>query len=188
MSYLNKKAFTLIELMISITIVVLLTLTAYAPYNYYQNKAKLKISVREVSQALHEARNMAVNWVIWLNSNVSVWVYMESGLTNNQLKFYSYPYDIENTDIFYEETSDIKLLKKIELDKGVQVDDISWKENILFYFQAITWSWYYYTWDWPSRSSLVEDTIDINLSYKWSSSDTLKRKVSYFTSTNITDY
>lgn len=188
MSYLNKKAFTLIELMISITIVIILTLIAYAPYNYYQNKAKLKISVREVSQALHEARNMAINWVIWTNSNVSVWVYMESWISNNAINFFSYPYDIENMNISYNQNSEIKLLKSLQLDKWIQIDNISWKSNLLFYFSAITWSWYYYTWQWPSRFNLNQEVLDINLSYKWSNSDTLKRKLSYFTTTNITDY
>jgi prepilin-type N-terminal cleavage/methylation domain-containing protein len=49
-----KKGFTLIELLISITIVTILTMATYAPYNYYQNKAKLKVSTREISQILYE--------------------------------------------------------------------------------------------------------------------------------------
>jgi prepilin-type N-terminal cleavage/methylation domain-containing protein len=56
-----KFGFTLIELMITITIIVVLTMMTYAPYNYYQNKAKLKITLRQVSQLLYESRNMAVN-------------------------------------------------------------------------------------------------------------------------------
>jgi len=51
---ITKKAFTLIELMIAITIVVILTMATYAPYNYYQNKAKLKVTTREISQILYE--------------------------------------------------------------------------------------------------------------------------------------
>jgi prepilin-type N-terminal cleavage/methylation domain-containing protein len=58
---IKKSAFTLIELMITITIIVVLTMVTYAPYNYYQNKAKLKVSLREIGQLLYEARNMAVN-------------------------------------------------------------------------------------------------------------------------------
>jgi len=57
----GKLGFTLIELMIAIVIMVILTMTAYAPYNYYQNKAKLKVTAREISQLLYESRNMAVN-------------------------------------------------------------------------------------------------------------------------------
>ncbi|MFC1798000.1 prepilin-type N-terminal cleavage/methylation domain-containing protein [Patescibacteria group bacterium] len=58
---ITKKAFTMIELMITITIIGILTMVTYAPYNYYQNKGKLKITAREVSQLLYEARNMAIN-------------------------------------------------------------------------------------------------------------------------------
>jgi prepilin-type N-terminal cleavage/methylation domain-containing protein len=57
----TKKAFTLIELIITITIVAILTMLSYAPYNYYQNKSKLKITTREISQLLYESRNIAVN-------------------------------------------------------------------------------------------------------------------------------
>jgi hypothetical protein len=39
----------------------MLVLATYTPYNYYMNKAKVKSASREISQALYEARNMAIN-------------------------------------------------------------------------------------------------------------------------------
>jgi hypothetical protein len=47
--------------MIAITIVAFLMIASYAPYSYYQNKAKLKVATREISQVLYEAKNMAIN-------------------------------------------------------------------------------------------------------------------------------
>jgi Tfp pilus assembly protein FimT len=47
--------------MIAITIIVILTMITYAPYSYYQNKASLKVTAREISQLLNESRNMAIN-------------------------------------------------------------------------------------------------------------------------------
>jgi prepilin-type N-terminal cleavage/methylation domain-containing protein len=57
----NKLAFTLIELVIAMTIFFILVTMSYIPYNYYINKAKIRTSIREISQSLYEARNMAIN-------------------------------------------------------------------------------------------------------------------------------
>jgi len=41
---MQKKAFTLIELLIVITIATILMMMAYAPYNLYTNKTKVKLT------------------------------------------------------------------------------------------------------------------------------------------------
>jgi prepilin-type N-terminal cleavage/methylation domain-containing protein len=61
MKFLQKKAFTLIELLIAITIFFILTLITYVPYNFYMNKVKVRNTIKEISQSLYEARNMAIN-------------------------------------------------------------------------------------------------------------------------------
>lgn len=184
-----KKAFTLIELMITITIIVILTMVSYAPYSYYQNKAKLKVTTREVSQLLYEARNMAVNWAIWNNWNVSIWVYFDTNIyENNKIKVFSYPHNINNLDITYIEWWNVKLLKTLILKKWVQVDNIWGKTNLLFVFDSITWDLKYYNWLQWLRTAVNEDIIDINFSFKGSSSENLNKTIKYFTSTNIIDY
>jgi len=45
--------------MIAITIVVILSVVTYVPYNHYQNKAKLKLASREISQGFYEAKTIA---------------------------------------------------------------------------------------------------------------------------------
>jgi Tfp pilus assembly protein PilE len=47
------------EFLVASTIVVLLTLMTYVPYSHYQNKAKIKIASREISQSFYESKNMA---------------------------------------------------------------------------------------------------------------------------------
>lgn len=185
----TKRAFTLIELVISITIIVILTMVSYAPYNYYQNKAKLKVTTREVSQLLYESRNMAVNWVVWTLWNMSIWVYFDTSVSwNNQIKVFSYPHDIIHLDITYLEWWDVKLIKTLVLKKWIQIDDIESMDNLLFVFDAITWDLKYYNWIWWSRNIIVENNISINFSYKGSSSPNLNRTINYFTNTNIIDY
>ena len=186
-----KFGFTLIELMITITIIVVLTMMTYAPYNYYQNKAKLKITLRQVSQLLYESRNMAVNWAVWTSWNISIWVYFDnSSFEKNIVKVFSYPHDIDIVDINNIEWWDIKLLQTITLQDWIQIDYIDTKPNMLFVFDAITWNLKYYTWKLDKRENYIDNDnqISINFSYKWSNSDNLKKEIIYFTSTNIIDY
>ncbi len=189
---ITKKAFTLIELMIAITIVVILTMATYAPYNYYQNKAKLKVTTREISQILYEWRNMAVNWAVGESHNISIWVYFEtSALEKNKVKIFSYPFDIINNDIKYEEWPNVKLLKTLKLQKWIEINDIEGYNNMLFVFDAITWELNYHNWENWNRvliNSPKPDIVSIEFSYKNSSSENLRRSIKYFTSTNIIDY
>ena len=185
----NKKAFTLIELMIAITIIVILTLASYAPYNYYQNKAKLKVATREISQFLYESRNMAVNWAISSSWNISIWVYFDSSVNwKNKIEAFSYPHDIDILNITNQVWWDIKILKTLLLQKGVQVDNVDTMNNFLFFFNSIDWNLTYYSWNWVVRDNISSDKISINLSYMWSTSENMQRTINYFTSTNLIDY
>jgi prepilin-type N-terminal cleavage/methylation domain-containing protein len=67
----KNKAFTLIELMVAITIFFVMLGAAYAPYQYYMNKAKVRNTMKEISSSLYEARNMAVNGTT-SGSNISI--------------------------------------------------------------------------------------------------------------------
>jgi type II secretory pathway pseudopilin PulG len=57
----NLKAFTLIELLVAISIFFALVITTYIPYAFYQNKAKVNITIKDISQSINEARNLAIN-------------------------------------------------------------------------------------------------------------------------------
>lgn len=191
-----KKGFTLIEMMIAITIVAILSLTTYAPYSYYQNKAKLKITAREISQLLYESRNMAINWALSNSWNVSIWVYFDnSSLLNNTIKVFSYPYDSDEININNMEWWNTKLIRSLILQPWVQIDwfNISGlpdpdKTNLLLFFNSINWDIKYYTWN-PSKNNISGiEKLSIKFSYKWSTSPNLQKTIDYFTKTNITDY
>jgi prepilin-type N-terminal cleavage/methylation domain-containing protein len=57
----NIKAFSLLELIVVITLIGIMLLATYAPYSYYQTKAKVRMTIRDVAQSIYEARNMAIN-------------------------------------------------------------------------------------------------------------------------------
>lgn len=184
-----KKAFTLIELMISITIVVVLTMATYAPYSYYQNKTKLKVTTREISQLIYEWRNMAMNWSVGETWNSMIWIYFDSKeAEKNSIKLFSYPFDIEKINIDRIEKEDIKFIKSLVLQKGVEIDSIWGKDNLLFTFDAISWKSSYYTWIDNIKKDFEKDVVNINFSFKNSTSENLKRTIKYYTSTNIIDY
>lgn len=185
----QKKWFTLIELMVAITIIGILSIMSYSPYSYYQNKASLKVTAREVSQLLYESRNMAINWAIWNQWNVSIWVYFDTSSTlNNQIKVFSFPHDMDKLNILNSEWWDIRLLKTLTLKKWILIDKIEDKKNLLFFFDSITWELSYYNWISWTRNNVTDDIVSINFSFKWSTSPNLNKTINYYTNTNIIDY
>lgn len=188
MIFYNKKAFTLIELIISITIFFILVMMTYLPYNFFMNKQKVRNTTKEISQSLYEARNMAINWLS-NDSNKSVWIYFDN-TKENLIQFFSYPHTFTWSDIKNQLTTDIELIKSYKLIEWMWIKNINGKDNWLFFFDAITWKWKYYTFNnmWI-KEDFTWNEIEINFSYKnasiWSS---LSWKIKYFINTNIVDY
>lgn len=188
----NKKfAFTLIELVIAITIFFMLVTMTYAPYNYYINKAKIRTSIREISQSLYEVRNMAINWA-YSNSNISVWLYIDAEGNSNKLQFFSYPFLYTWAQITNILSPDIKLIKTYDLQPNINIIDIDWYTKGLFLFESITWNGLYYYWDSTgtrNNINIADNEIKINLSYKWAPIwSPLAWELIYYTNTNIVDY
>lgn len=193
LSWRKNAWFTLIEMMVVITIFSILLLSSYVPYSYIQNKTLLKMGTKDISQSIYQARNLAINGLENENkNNASVWVYFDT--TNpEKIIYYSYPFSIEEQDIVPEENENIKKIKEIVLPKWVQIDDVSWKNKFLFFFDAITGKWTYYYWEVGSTVKSKIDTalqkdIIIDLSFKWSTSSNLQKQIIYYTPTHIIDY
>jgi len=51
----------LIELLLASTLFFILVIMTYANYAFYQNIARVKLSLKEISQSINTAKNMAVN-------------------------------------------------------------------------------------------------------------------------------
>ena len=188
----NPLWFSILELILAITIMSMLITLTYIPYKYYNDKAILKQWSKLISQSLYEARNLAVNGYKETN-NRSIWLYFESGEINT-LKFFSYPFsNDENTALIKAiEWNDINLIKKIDLPEWLQISWINNEAKFLFYFTAIKWKWKYLYWD-----NLLNDTppsedygqtIEIITWLKWATTWILTKKITYYTETNIVDY
>jgi len=57
----QPNAFSLLELIVVITIIGIISMAAYLPYAHHQKKVLVKQAAREVTQSLSDARNLAIN-------------------------------------------------------------------------------------------------------------------------------
>lgn len=179
---LNSKWFTLIELLIASTLFFMLVIMTYANYAFYWNIAKVKLSLKEISQSIADARNMAINWFYknWVNQ--SVWIYFDTN-NNNTIKYYTFNY---NSWILLNEEN---LFKQKKLQEKVWINNISWKDNVLIYFSSIYWvpSLFYFDIAGNLRNFDVEE-LDFSVSFNWNSNFPLKRELKYIKNTNVVDY
>ncbi|MDD3793756.1 MAG: prepilin-type N-terminal cleavage/methylation domain-containing protein [Candidatus Gracilibacteria bacterium] len=186
---LSKKAFTLIELLVSITIIIILSLMTYLPYSHYQNKAKLKLASREISQSFYEAKNMAISGIKDISSNKSVGLYLTTEAGNsNKLIFFVYPYDIDELLINNVESSQVNILKTKLIQDGININNLNGYDNLLFFFDSITGKSKVYTFTSSGKSEVDLDKIIISFSYKNAISSTLNKQIIYYKNTNIIDY
>ena len=170
---LHKRAFTLIELMVVMTIMIILTWVMYTPFAHYQTKQKVKNSAKIITQALNDARNSAIYWILNSTStwNLDIWVKIKNWEDN--LKIYWYPY---NKTIINYEKSDY-LLEEIKLESWVEITS-SWG---LYLYKAITWSWIYKNVDITNNKS------KISVWFKWATTWTMTKNIEYYTKTYISD-
>lgn len=175
----NQVWFTLIELLIVITIMLIISLTVFAPYAHYMNKAKIKYTNKELSQVIYEAKNMAKNWSVSYSWNVSVGIYFEK----DAYSLYSYKHDIANINITPENG---QLIRKYMLQPWVQIDNFAWENKWIIFFRSITWSGMILAGN--SYSVVWNNELLIDFSYKWSQNDSLKNSLQYFQDTQIVDY
>ncbi len=186
---IKSRAFTLIELTVVIAIICILAWATYINYSYYQNKISLKVTSKDITQALYNSRNMAINWLDYNSWNLSVGVYFDSAPTsNNKLTFFSYPYNFDFSSLDPVLDSKVKKIKDIVFQPWVQIDSVENYDKFLFVFNAITWSWNYYYWNSPSKSIFIWNQINLKISFKWATSPMLIKNIKYITSTNIVDY
>ncbi len=167
-------AFTLIELMIVMTIIGIISLATYMPYAHHQKKVLVKQWAKQLSQSIAESRNLAIHWLDTGSWNVYVWIYFASGAT--QLDYYA---STNNLDILSLPSNPYKVKK---LPVWVQVDSIAGSSDaVLMSFAPITGSWYISLWS-------AWDEIDIQISYKWANSPVLQKNIRYYRKSNISDY
>lgn len=175
-----KQAFTLVELLIVITIMVMLTLAAYAPYQMYQTKQKVRNSAKIVAQTLYDARGMAINWTTnSVDSNMSIGVVIETS---------SWTISIQELDSTGTPQSAIEERKLTPWVKISTLDAWWWTtpSKLIFKFWAITWSWSYSMWN-PSESDFTWNKLNIMVWFQWADTWLMTQSVDYYTKTYVAD-
>lgn len=159
-------------------------------FAYSQNKMNLKLTAKDISQALYNARNMAINWLDSSSWNVSVWVYFDNSDENkSKISFFSYPFDLDVSSTDFINTDKKKLIKEIKFYKSIELNNVAQKDRFVFLFNAISWSWqYYYRDSNPIKKSYTWEDIDIKISFKWATTPNLTKDIKYIIGTNIIDY
>jgi len=110
----NLKAFTLVELVVAISIFFAMVIATYIPYAFYQNKAKVNITIKNIAQSINEARNFAINWlekevvvrdtstvpttITKVKKNLNVWILFNKE-DKNQIQIFAYPYDMPYNEV-----------------------------------------------------------------------------------------
>lgn len=185
----TKSAYTLIELIVVISIIMFLTVMTYVPYNFYSNKEKVRLWAKEISQTLSEARNMAINWLSNSSSNLKIWIYFDKN-AGNKIRYLSYPYSFSGTYKIEEDlTQNIRLIKEKEIPEFISINKINDKENMLFLYDSITWDISLKTINsWLAQTYTSTWILEINFWFKWADSGPLTKTVKYNTKTFITDY
>lgn len=178
----TKQWFTLIEFLIAMTIFFIIVIMTYVNYAYFSNIAKVKISLKEISQSINEARNMAISWFDknWVNQ--SMWVYFDLN-QNNTIQLYSFDY---NSGILLNSTH---LLKERKIQSNIWIDSIGWKNKVMIYFSSIDAKPEIYYFDLSGVKNIFPDSeLEFSISFKWATNFPLKRELKYFKNTNVVDY
>lgn len=169
----NQKWFTLIELLIVITISFILMTLTFANYNYYQNVAKVKLGAKEVSQSISESRNAAIAWWQKDGINQKVGVYFEQW--KSDILYYNFAFNSGAV------IAPIYLMKQEKLPDGVSITS----SGTFIVFSSVFGTGWIYDTSWKLLSE--KDAV-IELTYKNATSSNLKRQVKYNSVTNTIDY
>jgi len=169
----NKNAFTLIEILVAMTMMIILTMAAYIPFSHYQQKQRVRNSAKIITQTLYDARSDAIYWRASNTWNLDIWVLFKQNATN--LKVYWFP--IKDTISNYLNPDNKYLLEKISLEPWVQISSSWW----LFLFKAITWSWVY------KNFTINSNKIELSVWLKWAKHWIMSKKIEYFVNTYISD-
>ncbi len=183
---INYKWFTLIEIIIVISIIWIMMTMVYTPYNLFQRKAEVRIASKSISKTISESRNMAIHWVASSSWNLSIWVYFDKD-NKNIIQVFSYPYQYWTGNKIV--VDDLSLLSnEIDLWKNIWIEKIAGKTKVLFFFEAISWEWYYFDFENTKNDLLIPNNkIEIEFSYKWALKF-LRNKLEFYTKTYIIDY
>jgi len=110
----RHSGFTLVELMIVISMIMILMGISLFPYNYYMDRARVEKNIDTISQEWILAHNDVKNGILYdTESNAHLYVYLFTG--SNQMDIY----------MSTGGASPQKLYKSVALDRGIEIQSFS---------------------------------------------------------------
>lgn len=126
----KTSGFTLVELMVVIAIVSMLAVLTYAPYSYYSDIAKVRISAEKVEQTFSEAKLSSAMGlsVPGTDFNGDAYVVLEKG--SGSLALFA-----AKARAGFAAPSEYQLLRSVPLEKDVTFSDLP-AETVTIKFSA----------------------------------------------------
>lgn len=115
----GSRGFTLLELVAVISIGALLLLFAIAPYNFYADKSRARLSVERVEQAMNKAKLYAGTGFAPTGTNLDLVVHLEKG--GETVDIYSIPAGANLSTI---DDASRKLIERVRLESNVTLSRI----------------------------------------------------------------
>lgn len=115
----KSSGFSLVELMVVIAIVSLLGVLTYAPYSYYSDIAKVRISAEKIEQTFSEAKLSSAMGlsVPGTESNGDAYVVLEKG--SGSIALYA-----AKSQSGFAAISEYRLLRTVPLEKDVTISGL----------------------------------------------------------------
>lgn len=187
----SSPAFTLIELMITLSIFFILSMSTYISYSHFHKKSLLNQGVKEITKSIYDARNLAINGIDSGSGNLSIGLYFDSSTPESQKKiqYFSYPHTFSGSQVVPEDIWGIEILKELDLSRWVTVSSVWGYSQFLIFFSTPNGVGEYYYWDTTSvKQSFTGAVLPIQVSYMNATSPSLQREINYYTGWNIADY
>lgn len=115
----STSGFTLVELMVVISIAVLVSVLTYAPYSYYSDLSRVRVSAEKIEQAFSEAKlssSMGLS-LPGTDFNADAYVVLQEG--SGSVGLYA-----ARSGSGFASVSEFAVLREIPLEKDVVVSDL----------------------------------------------------------------
>jgi len=123
--------FTLIELMIVITIIGILTVGAYIPYNFYSELARVRLSAEIVDQSVSDAKILASNGYVFPGTSENAHIGLILRKASNSMDILAY--QSGSRSLVPDATA--KLVRTIALENNITLSALP-SDTVLVYFTA----------------------------------------------------
>lgn len=116
----TKSGFTLIELMVVMTIIGILFAGSYLPYEYYSRLSRVRISVEKMHQTLEDAKILSQNGQLFpgTTKNANVGLILTKG--SHTISMLALMPGVHS----FSESDQAKVIKTISLEDGVDISNL----------------------------------------------------------------